>query len=326
MQITNEEAARHYKSLIPYQCAIAQCWFPEDYQAFAFAVSEPCRLILKLTQGYEATRGWRLFADWPLDVRRLRLNEQAFQSPQHRRMQAYVKAADSYIIRLGKRRCTIRYLETEILRYFEEEYEVLKEEAGRELALLDIDAKFSEQILEFFWESIIGEKALPLTPTIRKILCWDSKNRMTVIDRLLWLIDNPKEDEHKYDELRRLAKSMILSYLREYYGTTKEWEELVSDFTELNIDGLEDADFAELEARQELEFMLSLITNPKDRKVVELAIEYEEKGLSTEEIESELRSRFTELGLGFRGFYQRRERMREKYPELNKRLQPFRKK
>jgi len=114
-------------------------------------------------------------------------------------MQAHVKAADSYIIRLGKRQCTIRHLETELLRYFEEEYEALKEAAGRELALLDIDAKFSEQILEFFWESIIGEKALPLTPTIRKIICWDSKNRMTVIDRLLWLIDNPKEDEHKYD-------------------------------------------------------------------------------------------------------------------------------
>lgn len=326
MQITNEEE-RHYKALIPYYLAVAKCWFSvEDYAGFMYAVSEPCRLVLKLTAGQKITSGWNYIYKLPVQIRRLRLNQQASRDPAYRRLLLSMQSSFRFIAAVGKKKHTISDYEAGLLRYFEEEYEELKIQAGKELAELNIGANFSEQVLEFFWESIIGERALPLTPTIREILCWDSQNRMAVFDKLLWLIDNPRADEQKYTELKKLAKSMILSYLREYYGTTKKWEELVSDFTKLNMDGLEDADFAELEARQELEYLLSLITNSKDRRVVELALEYEEKGYGTDEVEADLTKRYSELELGLRGFYQRLERMRGKYPELNKRLKPFKKK
>lgn len=313
----------HYHELRVYWLSLAVCWLSdEDCQSLGYALSEPNRFVLKVgVLQPEEIKAAKAFQSLPLDRRRYNLNNTYVHNINDaRRYQPLMKDCLRGLALTGQQGYTLKKMEEKLADMFQTQYEELKTLADTRLATLGI-ANAGEKLVEFLWESIVGEKGLPVrNPVVRDSLDLKSNNRFIAFEKLLGLINNPESEQFKH-----FAKSVILSYLREYKDKFPEKEDFGKDFKDIP-DPQAETELNELEQRQELESLLSLITNPKDKKVVELALEYKEKGYNTEEIKADLLEHYDELGLEQRGYYQRLERMREKYPGLKKRVESFKKK
>jgi len=343
MKEPEPQELEHYHRLVQYFLAVAECWFlgrPYVLGDLSHALSEPNRLAIKLTQNQQFSPNLPRFVGLRLDQRRHILNEVFDQNVNEaHKCFPILKITLIGVALIGRAGYTLKQYEETLAGYFNESYAELKTIFERIFSFIPMSdmvgdrLDVGETMVEYFWESILGERDLPLTDTIKNSLGVESReqtniNPIDIIERVLQIFVEPDKPEAK-----RFLKSMVLSWLNEEYqknrgrskaAINKAIMENVMHKAALKEDAEGNKTIVEPEDRSAIEDfeqadkylllrnVLEVVTDPSDKRAFELYWAHELGDLNDDQYAQEA----AKYGLTKKAIEHRLSDLTRKYPVL----------